>query len=166
MPLIEITDTNGCDKFETVFNKDKVIIIYHWNNCGHCVNLMNTLDSLFNQSAYLKQANIFQVELEKIPLLEQLKKPELTDVSFFPSIISYNRGKKVDEFRESRRDETNIKKFIEENSSISSSLGAKSALTATSNPRLSANSTTIRTVSAPTTTRKIRVLKSSNKKFI
>ena len=73
-------------------NNDRVIIVYHWNNCGHCRSFMPILYDLLNTEQELaNKANIFEVEYSDFKFLPN----ELTNVSAFPSIISIEKGKKI-----------------------------------------------------------------------
>jgi len=113
MPVMEITCQKDCNIFEKNFNNDRVIIIYYWNSCPHCHTLMETFDELMdNYQNILNRANIYKVEYDNLHLLN----PMLRNVSAFPYIISYNNGK-VDKEFSGQRDESTIKKFIEDNSS-------------------------------------------------
>ncbi len=97
-------------------DNDRVIIVYHWNNCGHCRTFMPILYDLLNKDNELaKLANIFEVEYSDFKFLPK----ELTNVSAFPSVVAIEKGKKKDEFKEQRTQE-NLKDFIKSNSSLSS----------------------------------------------
>jgi len=106
-------------------NNDRVIIVYHWNSCGHCRSFMPLLDNLMNDDIGLRDiSNVFKVEYDNIGFLPE----RLRNVSAFPMIISYENGKKKEEFKEQRTID-NVKKFIQSNSSkskLSSSLSSKS----------------------------------------
>jgi len=95
-------------------NDDRVIIVYHWNNCGHCRTFMPILYNLLKeQQDLLKLSNIFEVEYNDFDYLP----PELTNVSAFPSVVAIQNGKKIDEFSEQRTPE-NLSDFIRKNSSL------------------------------------------------
>ena len=97
-------------------DNDRVIIVYHWNSCGHCRAFMPILHNLLNQEKdLLNMANIFEVEYDNFKFLPQ----ELTNVSAFPSVISIEKGQKKDEFSEQRTPEK-LKEFITANKSLSS----------------------------------------------
>lgn len=97
-------------------DNDRVIIVYHWNNCGHCKSFMPILyDLLKKESELLNSANIFEVEYNDFKFLPK----ELTNISAFPSVISIEKGEKKDEFSDQRTPE-NLSKFIKSNSSVSS----------------------------------------------
>lgn len=95
---------------------DRVIIVYHWNSCGHCRNFMPILYNLLqHERELLNMANIFEVEYSDFNFLP----PELTNVSAFPSVVAIQNGEKVDEFSEQRTPE-NLSEFIKKNSSLQS----------------------------------------------
>lgn len=94
-------------------NNDTIVIIYHWNSCGHCKILMDMInDLLMSQSNIFNKSNVFGVEYDNFKYLPD----ELTDVNAFPMIIAYENGKKKEEFKEQRTKE-NLEKFIKDNSS-------------------------------------------------
>ena len=98
-------------------NNDTIVIVYHWNSCGHCKILMDMFeDLLMYQSNIFNKSNVFGVEYDNFKYLPN----ELTDVNAFPMIIAYENGKKKEEFKEQRTKE-NLEKFIKKNSSKSSS---------------------------------------------
>lgn len=98
-------------------NNDIVIIVYHWNSCGHCRSFMPVFHDLLNRERDLMDmSNIFEVEYDNFKYLPN----DLTDVNAFPMIIAYENGKKKEEFKEQRTPE-NLKKFIKSNASSKSS---------------------------------------------
>ena len=106
----------GGSLLEKTKNNDRVIIVYHWNSCGHCRSFMPILYNLLNEERELaNMANIFEVEYDNFKFLPQ----DLTNVSAFPSVVSIEKGKKKDEFKEQRTPE-NLRDFIKSNSSLSS----------------------------------------------
>ena len=97
-------------------DNDRVIIVYHWNSCGHCRSFMPILHNLLNQEKeLLDMANIFEVEYDNFKYLP----PELTNISAFPSVVSIEKGVKKDEFSDQRTPE-NLREFITSNASLSS----------------------------------------------
>ena len=98
-------------------DKDRVIVVYHWNSCGHCRSFMPMLYNLLNKEKdLLNMAKIFEVEYDNFKFLP----PELTNVSAFPSVVSIQNGVKVDEFSEQRTPEK-LREFIKSNASSASS---------------------------------------------
>ena len=96
-------------------DNDRVIIVYHWNSCGHCRSFMPMLYNLLNQDKdLLNMANIFEVEYDNFKFLPN----ELTNVSAFPSVISIEKGQKKDEFSEQRTPEK-LSEFIKSNAALS-----------------------------------------------
>ena len=112
-------------------NNDTIVIIYHWNSCGHCKILMDMInDLLMSQSNIFNRSNVFGVEYDNFKYLPD----ELTDVNAFPMIIAYENGKKKEEFKEQRTKE-NLEKFIKDNSSKTSSKSSKSSSSSTKTPK-------------------------------
>ena len=118
---------------------DRIILVYHWNSCGHCRTFMPILYNLLReQHDLMRMANIFEVEYDNFKYLPE----DLTNVSAFPSVVAIENGKKVDEFSEQRTPE-NLEQFITKNSSI------KSSYTTSPSSQLSSQSS-LRTSSART----------------
>lgn len=98
-------------------DKDRVIVVYHWNSCGHCRSFMPMLYNLLNKEKdLLNMAKIFEVEYDNFKFLP----PELTNISAFPSVVSIQNGVKVDEFSEQRTPDK-LREFIKSNASSASS---------------------------------------------
>lgn len=109
-------------------DNDRVIIIYHWNNCGHCRTFMPILYDLLHKYQNLSQmSNIFEVEYDNFKFLPD----ELRNVSAFPSIVSIEKGKKKDEFSDQRTHE-NLAAFIESNKALRSSYKSSSSIPSSS----------------------------------
>lgn len=116
MPITSITNNNSLKKFEEKYKNGKIILVYYWNSCGHCLEFMPRLHNLLDTNNDLKNnSDIFTIELSYINLLPN----ELNNVSFFPNIICYNKENIEEEFKELRTDE-NITKFIKRHSKSSS----------------------------------------------
>lgn len=99
-------------------DNDRVIIVYHWNSCGHCRSFMPILYKLLNeQRDLLNMANIFEVEYDNFKYLPS----DLTNVSAFPSVISIEKGIKKDEFSDQRTPEK-LKDFITSNTALSTTV--------------------------------------------
>ena len=104
-------------------DNDRVIIVYHWNSCGHCRAFMPILHNLLNEERELvDMAKIFEVEYDDFKYLPT----ELTNVSAFPSVVSIEKGVKKDEFSDQRTPEK-LRYFITANKSLSSSSSQKSS---------------------------------------
>ena len=113
MPFTNINSRNRGGYLEDKIKHDNAIIIYHWNSCGHCRELMPILYSLLRQEEELRnRSNIFEVEYSNFQYLPSF----LTNVSAFPYIVAYSNGNKVEEFNEQRTPER-LKLFISRNSS-------------------------------------------------
>lgn len=108
MPHTKINNKNIKDFLECIKN-NKIIVLYHWNTCGHCQELMPLWKKAIKKSG--KKSYIVDLEYS---MLNQL--PENYKVSGFPSIVVYNNGQYFDDFKEKRTIE-NLEKFIKKNNS-------------------------------------------------
>jgi len=110
---------------------DRVIIVYHWNNCGHCRSFMPILHNLLHEQRELaRMANIFEVEYDDFDYLPK----DLTNVSAFPLVVSIEKGQKVDEFNEQRTPE-NLEEFIKKNKSSSYKSSSSSSSSSSQSPK-------------------------------
>jgi hypothetical protein len=103
MVYIEVTPNNAklCN---TLLKKNKWIVLYHWKQCGHCIELLPKWKTITKNE---NKCCIMEIEYSVYPLLQK----KYTNVSGFPSIIVYDNGKVIDDFKE-QRTLTNLKKFI------------------------------------------------------
>lgn len=112
MPVIEVNSHIKGGLLEEKINKDNAIIVYHWNNCGHCRAFMPILHQLLEKDRNLRNNSfIFEIEYSNFGFVP---KP-FTNVSAFPSIVAYKNGTKKEEFEEQRTLE-NLRSFISRNS--------------------------------------------------
>ena len=104
MPSLKITKNNVKDLLNFM-NKNTVIILYHWNNCGHCRELQPIWQASVNNipSCY----NICDIEFDDMKYLEN----NIPTTNLFPAIIAYKNKKICDTFQKSRTIE-NISEFI------------------------------------------------------
>jgi len=133
---------------------DRVIIVYHWNSCGHCRSFMPILHNLLAEKKQLEQmSNIFEIEYDDFQFIPR----DLTNVSAFPLVISIEKGNKVDEFNEQRTPE-NLQDFIQRNKSLESPKSTSSY-----NSSSSSSSLPLSPSSSSSSSSKKRVLRSYSK---
>lgn len=107
MPYFIINKDNS--KIFSKINKiDKVIILYHWNQCGHCIELMQIWNKLIDK--FKDKVYIFEIEYSNFKYIPS----KYNNILGFPSIISYKFGEFDSEFK-NKRNTTNIEKFIKKN---------------------------------------------------
>lgn len=107
MPHIIINKDNH-KVFSKINDIDKVVILYHWNQCGHCIELMKIWNKILDKVK--DKAFIFEVEYSNLKFLPDKYK----NILGFPSIICYNHGEYDSEFK-NKRTASNIEKFIKKN---------------------------------------------------
>ena len=104
MPSLKITKDNS-KKLLEFMNKNTVIILYHWNNCGHC----RELEPIWQSCVYNipLSYSICDIEYDNMKHLDK----DITTTNLFPAIIAYKNKKICDTFQKSRTPE-NISEFI------------------------------------------------------
>jgi thioredoxin-like negative regulator of GroEL len=108
MPLINITSDNA-KMFCKLLKNNTFICLYHWNMCGHCIELLPIWRSVIEKIG--KNANIVEIELDNMKYLDA----KYSKIQGFPTILVYKNGKKVSEFKQPRTYK-NLEKFIKDNS--------------------------------------------------
>lgn len=103
MVYIEASSENAklCN---SLLKKNKWIVLYHWKQCGHCIELLPKWKTVTKNE---NNCCIIEIEYSAYPHLQK----KFTNVSGFPSIIVYDNGKIINEFKE-QRTLVNLKKFI------------------------------------------------------
>jgi thiol-disulfide isomerase/thioredoxin len=141
MPLIKVNSVIKGGALEEQINKDRAVVVYHWNSCGHCRVLMPILYRLMELNRALNEkANVFEVEYSNFNYIPNF----LRNVNAFPYIVAYRKGSIVEEFND-QRTIPKLEAFISRNSSLvqqqpplksSSKSSSKSSLKSSSNQPL------------------------------
>jgi thioredoxin domain-containing protein 5 len=109
MPIEDITNSlKAKDTFEKCLNNKKVLCLFYWKLCGHCVEFMPIWNKVVN--IYKDVINVVQIELECVKKLDKKYK-----INGFPTIVIFNNGNKEVEFIKSRN-------FVELNNFIKTHL--------------------------------------------
>ena len=106
MPLVNITSDNA-NLFCRALKNTTFVCLYHWNNCGHCVELLPIWRKAVKKSG--KNTYIAEIELDNMKYLDD----EYNKVQGFPTIVVYKNGKQISEFKK-QRNLLNLEKFIKE----------------------------------------------------
>ena len=123
MPLVKVNSFVKGGHLEEKVNNGKAIIVYHWNNCGHCRAFMPILHQLLEDDRNLRdRSNLFEIEYSNFGFVPKA----FTNVSAFPYIVAYENGRKIEEFEEQRTPEK-IRSFITRNSSHLTSKNSSSS---------------------------------------
>ncbi len=127
MPLIKVNSVIKGGTLQEKLNNNNVVIVYHWNSCGHCKAFMPLLYKVLESNDDLKsQANVFEIEYSNFNYIPNY----LRNVNAFPYIVAYSKGKLIEEFND-QRTIPKIEAFLSRNSKMSSS----SSLSSSSNTR-------------------------------
>lgn len=106
--MLYILTKDNYNEINKILCKKKTIVLYHWNNCVHCLQLIPIWNEICKKYVKNKNINIINAELEYIYLL---KKKYKKNISGFPTIIKYKNGKRFDEFHKERTID-NLNDFI------------------------------------------------------
>lgn len=82
-----------------IISNNNCVCLYHWNLCGHCQMLMPTWNKLCRKYQNDKKVVIINIEVEQLPLLKQKFKKHIRG---FPTIIKYNGGNALEEYKTER----------------------------------------------------------------
>jgi thioredoxin-like negative regulator of GroEL len=114
MPLIKVNSVIKGGKLEEKINNN-AIVVYHWNNCGHCRDFMPLLYETLERNKQLNHnSNVFEIEYSNFNYIPNY----LRNVSAFPYIVAYKKGSIIEEFND-QRTIPKIQAFISRNSELS-----------------------------------------------
>ena len=91
-----------------ISTEDNVVILYYSDMCGFCIQLMTTWDKLCNCIKNNKDVIIINAESNNI---NHLKAKYRKDIAGYPTIIKFNKGKKINEYN-GNRELADMKKFV------------------------------------------------------
>jgi len=100
-----IKNESHAKKFVKDANTDSCIILYYWNNCGHCHSFMPIWEQI--KERFNTQKKIYEVEYNDMNNLF----PQNLKMFSYPSIVSYHESKPINFIEHSRTFE-NVSDFI------------------------------------------------------
>ncbi len=104
MPITNITSGKA---FNSLLKKHpKVLCLYYWKVCGHCIDFAPVWNSVIGN--YKDKINVAQIELEYVKKLDDKYK-----ISAFPTILIYKNKEKMVELSSNDRTEKGLENFIE-----------------------------------------------------
>ena len=106
--IIDVNDPVSLKQFEEIHNNEPIMIWYHAEWCGHCINMADEWEDL-NKHCQSKNINTAKISDEMLPNLKYEH-----NVEGFPTIELHNNGKKVKDFDQQRNSKEFIN-FLEEN---------------------------------------------------
>lgn len=117
-------DKKSLNKLQSDIKKDgATIILYHWNNCGHCHRFMPNWHQL--KSMFGNLYNFYDIEYSKM----QEAPNTFGNIHSFPTIRMYLTNGKIN--YDGSRDVETLSKFIKSNVPPKKSLSQKSQKTET-----------------------------------
>ena len=94
-----LTPENKKDVGNVLKTSSNVSVLYYWNMCGYCSALRPTWDRVCNKYKNNSDCDIIDVEVLHV---NHLPAKYRKDAKGYPTIIKYNKGKKVAEFSDER----------------------------------------------------------------
>lgn len=80
----------------TILDQNTCVIFYYWNLCGYCQQMKPIWDKVVKKCMKKKNITIINVEVDKLNLLKAKCRKNINGV---PTIIKYNKGKRIEEFK-------------------------------------------------------------------
>lgn len=103
-----LTQINKADIDKIIKESTNVTVLYYSDMCGHCIQLKPVWAKICKKFAKSLDVVIINVESSNI---QHLKAKYRDGISGFPTILKYNKGKRVSEFQ-GNRNMTDIGKYI------------------------------------------------------
>lgn len=107
MVFLEIT-TDRAKNFNSIIKENRIIVLYYWKSCGHCINLLPIWRMAVESEG--KNCLIAEIEYDVFPLINK----KYNNIYAFPRICVYEHGELKENFQE-KRTIANLKKFIKKN---------------------------------------------------
>lgn len=108
MPIYNINNPSTAkSQFSKCIGKNKVICLYFWKQCGHCVEFAPIWEKVTN--IYKDKINVINIELDCMRKLDNKYQ-----INGFPTIIVYGKGNKLLEYNRTRT-EKDLVLFIQAN---------------------------------------------------
>lgn len=99
--------------FVNMIENSRVLCYYYWKNCGHCTIFNPIWEKI--EKKYKGKINMLKIELDTITMMKHLD--QKYTISAFPTIIIWDKGKKIKEFTAVRNEEK-LSAFIAKNFKI------------------------------------------------
>ena len=109
MVFIEVNCLETGKLFNKSIKNGKWIVLYHWNQCGHCIDFLPIWKNVVNAC---KNSLIAEVEYNNFKYITK----KYANIVAFPTICIYEDGILKGTFDGKKRTFNNVKKFIKDNS--------------------------------------------------
>lgn len=93
--IYNLTNLNKKDINKILIEHNNVVVLYHSNTCGYCIDLMPLWKRVTNK--YIKDNNVIIINAEA-NYIKYLRVKFKKNIIGYPTIIKYSKGKMVSEY--------------------------------------------------------------------
>ena len=93
--IYNLTDLNKKDINIILIEHNNVVVLYHSNTCGYCIDLMPLWKRVTNK--HVKDNNVIIINAEANDI-KYLRVKFKKNIIGFPTIIKYSKGKMISEY--------------------------------------------------------------------
>ena len=93
--IYNLTNLNKKDINKILIEKNNVVVLYHSNTCGYCIDLMPLWKRVTNK--YIKDNNVIIINAEA-NCIKYLRVKFKKNIIGYPTIMKYSNGKMISEY--------------------------------------------------------------------
>lgn len=93
--IYNLTNLNKKDINKILIENNNVVVLYHSNTCGYCIELMPLWKRVTNK--YVKDNNVIIINAEA-NCIKYLRVKFKKNIIGYPTIMKYSKGKMISEY--------------------------------------------------------------------
>ena len=93
--IYNLTNLNKKDINKILIEHNNVVVLYHSNTCGYCIDLMPLWKRVTNK--YVKDNNVIIINAEA-NCIKYLRVKFKKNIIGYPTIMKYSKGKMISEY--------------------------------------------------------------------
>ena len=93
--IYNLTNLNKKDINKILIEHNNVVVLYHSNTCGYCIDLMPLWKRVTNK--YIKDNNVIIINAEA-NYIKYLRVKFKKNIIGYPTIMKYSKGKMISEY--------------------------------------------------------------------
>tara|TARA_B000000477_G_C6086426_1_gene225638 strand:+ start:629 stop:958 length:330 start_codon:yes stop_codon:yes gene_type:complete len=93
--IYNLTNLNKKDINKILIENNNVVVLYHSNTCGYCIDLMPLWKRVTNK--YVKDNNVIIINAEA-NCIKYLRVKFKKNIIGYPTIMKYSKGKMISEY--------------------------------------------------------------------